>query len=470
HYIEATFAAHKLRAVPINVNYRYVEEELRYLFDNADLKALVHGREYTPRIARVAADCPQLTSYVAVEDGSDCDLQPINAVSYEDALAAQPATRNFAPRSADDLYILYTGGTTGMPKGVMWRSEDFLFSTILPLMTLGGPLPESPAEVFATAREKGGSLTTFPIAPLMHGAANWVAMMALFSGNKLALVPSPRLDPDDVWRTVEAEHVNSITVVGDAMARPLIESLEANPGKYDVSSLFAMGSGGAILSPAVKAKIHEILPDLLILDSHGASESGYQGGAIGADDEGHPRFNMGPDTTVLDEHGRPMEPGTGVAGRLARRGHVPVGYYKDEAKTKATFIEVDGERWALPGDMAILEADGIITLLGRGSVSINTGGEKVYPEEVEMTLKSHPDVFDAVVVGVPDERWGERVAAVVTVRPGAAVSLDELRAHCQAQIAGYKAPRELKVVDELVRSPSGKADYRWAKSVALGNT
>ncbi len=466
-YVEGLFAAYKLRAVPINVNYRYVEAELRYLFDNADLVALVHGREFVPRIAAVRDELPKLQAFVAVEDGSAEDLAAIGATEYEAALAAASPDRDFAERSEDDLYILYTGGTTGMPKGVMWTQKDFFLSTIAPLLGMSaGPL-ETPAAVVEGAANGGGAVS-FPIPPLMHGAALWVMIVTLMGGNTLVLTAQRKMDADEIWRIIEREKVMTVTIVGDAMARPLMDALEDESASYDVSSLFLVGSGGAMLSPAMKARMAEALPNVIVADSIGASETGYQGTFAGADDEGRPRFMMGEHTTVLDDDNRPVEPGGGFVGRLARGGYVPIGYYKDPEKTASVFAEADGKRWVLPGDMAMVEADGMITLLGRGSVSINTGGEKVFPEEVENALKSHGDVFDVVVVGVPDERWGERVVAVVKASPGTSPSADDLAEHARRHIAGYKVPREVHLVDEVVRSPSGKADYRWAKRVAGG--
>ncbi len=468
-WIEAMFGAWKIRAVPINVNYRYVEAELRYLFDNADLVALVHGREFVPRIAAVRGDCPKLTTFVSIDDDTDEDLAMIGAVEYEAALAAASSERDFAPRSGDDLYVLYTGGTTGMPKGVMWRQDDYFNSTIGALMRMGGAPFESLDEVIEEARNAGGTVG-FPLAPLMHGAAQWVATMLLLQGNTLVLSSARKLDPVATWRTIEREKVMTTSLVGDAMARPLIEALD-DPAlaHIDLSSFFVIGSGGAILSPTVKEAIAARLPNVLVIDSLGASETGYQGTVAGSDSTGKPRFAMGEHTTVLDDAGKPVVPGDEVIGRLARRGYMPLGYYKDPEKTAATFVEINGERWALPGDMARVEADGTITLLGRGSVSINSGGEKIYPEEVELALKSHPDVFDVVVVGVPDERWGERVVAVVKARPDATPDAGELAEHARKSIAGYKVPRAIVVVDEMVRSPSGKADYRWAKATAVAD-
>ncbi|MGZ8752776.1 MAG: acyl-CoA synthetase [Acidimicrobiia bacterium] len=468
-WVEAMFAAWKIRAVPINVNYRYVEAELRYLFDNADLVALVHGREFIPRIAAVRADCPKLQVFVSIDDDTDEDLSTIGAVEYEAALAAASPDRDFSRRSPDDLYILYTGGTTGMPKGVMWRQTDYFNSTIGALMRMSGPPFETVDEVVEEAKASG-TLVGFPLAPLMHGAAQWVATMLLLQGNKLVLSSARRLDPISTWRTIEREKVMTTSLVGDAMARPLIEALDSPElADIDLSHFFVIGSGGAILSPTVKEAIAKRLPNVVVIDSLGASETGYQGTVAGSDSEGKPRFAMGEHTTVLDDSGKPVVPGDAVIGRLARKGFMPVGYYKDAEKTAATFVEIHGERWALPGDMARVEADGTITLLGRGSVSINSGGEKIYPEEVELALKSHPDVFDVVVVGVQDERWGERVVAVVKARPGATPLAGELAEHARGTIAGYKVPRAIVVVDEMVRSPSGKADYRWAKATAVAD-
>jgi acyl-CoA synthetase (AMP-forming)/AMP-acid ligase II len=466
-WVEAMFGTWKARGVPINVNYRYVEAELAYLFDNADLVALVHGREFVPHIAHVRGECPKLQTFVSIEDGSEEDLDSIGAVEYEGALAGASPERVPGPRSGDDLYMLYTGGTTGMPKGVMWRQEDFFFSTIGALMG-GGVCPYESPEQMVEAAKGGGSVVGFPIAPLMHGAAQWVAMMLLLQGNTLVLTSQRHMKPHEVWATVVREKVLSISLVGDAMARPLVEALEEDGADYDLSNLFVIGSGGAILSPAVKAKINEVLPHVAIIDSLGASETGFQGSVAGADAEGKPRFTMGEHTMVLDDDGVPLAPGSGVVGRLARKGYMPLGYYKDEAKTASTFMVINGERWVIPGDMARVEQDGTITLLGRGSVSINSGGEKIFPEEVELALKSHPDVFDVVVVGVPDERWGERVTAVVKPREGAAPTVDDLAEHARQTLAGYKVPRGVHLVTEIVRSPSGKADYRWAKSQATG--
>ncbi|MBI1884931.1 MAG: acyl-CoA synthetase [Chloroflexi bacterium] len=465
-YIEGSLAAYKLRAVPVNINYRYVEEELRYLFDNADLVALIHHRGFSPRIAAVAPDVPSLRTFVVVDDDSGADCSPLGSMEYEEALASGSPERDFGPRSPDDLYILYTGGTTGMPKGVMWRQEDLFFSALLGGNPYG-PQPERPEDVVENAR-RSGPVTMLPAAPLMHGAAQWAAFIGLYSGGKIVLAPGRRFDAHRIWRLVQDEKVNSVAIVGDAMARPLAEALAEPGASYDTSSLRVIGSGGAMFTEAVKEQLRARLPAVVLLDNFGGSEGGHQGTGVGFGAAG-PRFRANDVTAVLDDDLKPLEPGSGRVGWLARRGRIPLGYYKDEAKTAATFVEVDGVRWALPGDMAMVEADGTITLLGRGSQCINSGGEKIFPEEVEAALKSHPAVFDAVVVGVPDTRWGERVAAVVQPRSGHMATLQELDAHCRTKVAGYKVPRELHVVAELVRQPSGKPDYRWARSVAAGS-
>jgi fatty-acyl-CoA synthase len=462
-WIEAMFGAWKARAVPININYRYVPDELRYLFANADLKALIFEAEFADNVAAVRDDVPTLRHLLSI------DAATPGAVEYEAALAAASGDRGFGPRSADDLYVLYTGGTTGMPKGVMWRSEDIFFAA-MGGGNFGGP-PVTTPEQLADNAEKP-MVVQLGNAPLMHGGGQWASCIGFFNGHTYVMYTGRRFDAEEVWTIAERERANSVMVVGDAMARPLGESLAAHPGRWDLASVAVIGSGGSILSKAVKTQLREQLPNAMVMDSFGASETGANGTVydVGGPSAG-PRFTMGDHTTVLDDDLRPVAPGGGVVGRLARKGHIPLGYYKDEEKTAATFFrDADGLRWVLPGDFATVEEDGSIMLLGRGSVSINTGGEKVYPEEVEAALKSHPDVFDAVVVGVPDERFVERVAAIVLPRAGTAPTLDDLAEHCRTQLAGYKVPRQLLLVDEIKRTPAAKPDYRWAKARALEGT
>jgi acyl-CoA synthetase (AMP-forming)/AMP-acid ligase II len=462
-YLEGMLAAFKVRAVPVNVNYRYREEELRYLLDDSDARAIVFHREFAPKLAAIHTELPLLTTYLAVDDESDADLGQLDTSDYETALADASAARDFPSRSADDLYILYTGGTTGNPKGVMWRAEDIFFGGLG-----GGNLGEAPItrpeEIVEILDERR---RTLPACPLMHGTAHWFALGTLYAAGTVVLSPDRHLDPVRLWELIAREQVTFLVIVGDAFARPLVEALDSLDPSLDLSSLTVVLSGGAILSPAIKQLWVEKLPGCILIDGFGSSESGGQGSSVtvaGGPVETAPRFRVDDETTVLDDDLRPAA--VGAVGKLARRGHVPLGYYKDAAKTAATFPVVDGVRWSVPGDHARIEEDGTITVLGRGSVSINTGGEKVYPEEVESVVKSHDAVFDVVVVGVPDARWGERVVAVAQLRPGASLTPEELTEHVRERLASYKAPRDLVVVDTVLRSPSGKPDYRWARAQA----
>jgi 3-oxocholest-4-en-26-oate---CoA ligase len=471
-WVEAMLGAYKARAVPVNVNYRYVADEARHILSDADAVAVVLERAFAPLLAAIAPDLPALRHAVVVDDDSNdaesaASCAALGAVGYEEALAASSPKRDFGPRSADDLYLLYTGGTTGMPKGVMWRAEDIFFAA-LGGGGFGQPPIATPDELAGRVAVEDARSVQMVNAPMMHGGGQWVTFITLYGGGTVVLNCDRHFDADAVWRLVEREDCNGVMVVGDAMGRPLAEALAAPGASYDTSAVVVVGSGGAILSPAVKEQLRAQLSNAMVMDSFGASETGAGGSVY--DTEGPaagPRFTMGEFMTVLDDDLRPVQPGSGARGRLARRGHIPLGYWKDEEKTAATFVtDAGGTRWSVPGDFATIEADGTITVLGRGSVCINTGGEKVYPEEVEAALKSHPDVFDAVVVGVPDDRFVEVVAALVKPRSGASPTLDGLQAHCRAHLAGYKVPRRLVVVDELVRTPVGKPDYRWAKATA----
>ncbi|MFY9616097.1 MAG: acyl-CoA synthetase [Candidatus Dormiibacterota bacterium] len=461
-YVLTLLATVKIRAVPVNVNYRYVAAELNHLFKDADLNVLVTQREFGPQVSEAMRDLSTLKYVLVVDDGSGA--RPIDgAVDFATALDGASSERGFAPRSGDDLYIIYTGGTTGAPKGVMWRQEDLFFAG----MGGGDPNgePVSRPEEVAQKAAAGGALVMFPVPPLMHGAAQLGTFISFHYGAQIVMLP--RFDPVEVWQTVEREKVNTLNLVGDAMARPLAEALEAGL-KPDTSTLLVISSAGAIFSATVRDLLHKHLPNVMLLDNFGASETGFQGRATedSSPDKGL-KFTMNDRTTVVDDDLNPVVPGSGVVGRVALKGRVPMGYYNDPVKTAATFFEVDGVRWAMLGDMGTVNADGTITVFGRGSQCINSGGEKIFPEEVEAALKSHPDVFDAVVVGIPDERWGERVAAVVAPRDGRAPGLDDLIRHCESRVARYKLPRALISVAEIKRSPSGKPDYSWARQVAL---
>ncbi len=390
-----------------------------------------------------------------------------NELPYEHAVALGARSSGARDRSGDDIYLAYTGGTTGLPKGVLWRHEDIFFAAMGggDPTTMLGPIT-TPEELVTRILDPGIVMMSAP--PLVHVSAQWGAFSTLFGGGTLVLPPPGPIDPDAIWSMVAAERVNVLTVVGDAMARPLLDVLAARPDANDTTSLLVFASGGAVLSPASKAQLGDLLPNVITVDGYGSTETGVSGTRArmpGAPVDEATRFVAGDSVGVVDDDFVPVEPGSGVVGRLVRRGRLPLGYHNDAEKTAATFVTERGERWALSGDEAMVEADGVIVLLGRGSGSINTGGEKVYPEEVEQVLKGHPSVYDAVVVGVPDERWGQRVAAVVSPRVGDEPSFEDLQEHCRAHLAGYKIPRSVLLVDDVERGPTGKPDYGWARSV-----
>jgi 3-oxocholest-4-en-26-oate---CoA ligase len=462
-YVEAMLAAFKIRAVPVNINYRYVAGELEALYRYTDLAGLIFHRGFSSVVAPVTARVPAIRHLLVVADGSD-DAPPDDALDYESALRGWPAGRSFAGRTSDDIYVTCTGGTTGQPKAVLWRHEDLVFAAFNGGDVTGqfGPV-NAPEELAERVRENPPTVQ-LALAPLMHVTGHWAVLAFLIGGGTSILAPPGTLDPVKVWELVSTHDVNLLSLVGDAMARPLIDEYKRHP--VPVSDLWAIGSGGARISPSTKDEIRQVLPNVAIFDGLGSSESGIMARSLSAAGQTGPsRFPADSTTAVLDEHNRPLPPGSGVVGRLARRGHLPLGYFRDEAKTKATFVEIDGQRWVIPGDMAILEEDGTITLCGRGSTSINTGGEKVFPEEVEQVLMAHPKVADTLVVGRADDRWGERVVAIVQPAGADAPTLDELQAHARVHLAGYKLPRDLIVVDQVQRTPTGKADLRWAREL-----
>jgi acyl-CoA synthetase (AMP-forming)/AMP-acid ligase II len=475
-WIEVMLGCFKSRSIPININFRYVADELRYLLDNADCVGVVLDRAYAPTLAAVAADLPKLQLAWWIEDGSGVELDSLAATEVDLAplaqvTGAQPFDRPEHERTPDDLYVIYTGGTTGMPKGVMWRQEDVYFALGQGIDAMTGERVAHDRVMAERAASSAGGLVFMVIPPLMHGAAQWGTFSQMLQGNQIVLVRE--FDPAAIWRTVGERGVNSLLITGDAMGRPLIEELVARPGAYDTSSVLSVSSTAAVFSQTVKDQYLDHFPNLVITDSVGSSEGGFNGIRVAGKGQtqrpGGPTVAPGPDVVILDEDLQPIPVGDGREGRLARTGNIPIGYYRDEAKTAATFVTApDGRRYAIAGDAAQYESDGTITLLGRGSGSINSGGEKIFPEEVESALKDHPAVFDCLVVGVPDERWGQRVAAVVQYRAGHTAELEELCEHARGLIARYKVPRELHVVSTIVRSPSGKPDYPWAKRVALG--
>ncbi|QYG93369.1 AMP-binding protein [Iamia sp. SCSIO 61187] len=467
-HLEALLAAYKLRAIPFNVNYRYTAAEMTYLLGDARPRVVLHGPDLgatvDPAVAALRAEGDEVTALVG------------RGGAHEARLAAAPAGRpDPTGRSGDDRYLLYTGGTTGMPKGVEWRHEDILFAALgagRGAAVLAGTEPDVPAtptELVDRAHE--GRARAVTASPLIHGTAQWVALGTLLAGGTVVTLPSSTFVAEDLWDLVVAERASLVVIVGDAFGRPLADALAAHPQRWSLDDLVAVVSGGAVLSPAVRAELTAHLPWIAVVDGYGASETGGQGNAIAWPGQAAmpaARFPLGDHTAVLDDDLEPLIPGidTGRIGVIARRGHIPLGYRNDPELTAATFPIVGGERWAIPGDLGRVEADGTVTLLGRGASSINTGGEKVFPDEVEAVLKAHPAVFDAAVVGVPDERWGERVVAVIAPRRGRALVADDLDAHCREHLAAFKVPRRIVTVDEVRRLPSGKTDHAWVRKTA----
>ncbi|HWU22872.1 MAG TPA: AMP-binding protein [Nocardioides sp.] len=455
-WVDAFYGCLKARAVPININHKYLRDELAYLYDNADCVAALIAPEHV----------------AAVEDVAPATLRStlVFGEQYDAALAAASTDRELggrrATRCAEDPYVLYTGGTTGKPKGVVWRNED-LIRAALNSARFGAPITSVEA-LGAEAAANESPMTLLACGPMMHGGSQWILGNGHVAGYTIALYTEPSFSATGVLDLVEHAGVNSLTFLGDAMGRPVAEAILAEPDRWDLSSLAAVSNGAAPLSDGVRAEIRRALPGRFILDTYGASESGATASRVddGTDgDLGAPRFQAGNDVRVFTPDLKPAA--VGEEGLLGRSGPIPIGYYKDPVKTAATFKEIDGRRWSIPGDAARLEADGTITVLGRGSVCINTGGEKVHPEEVEAVLLRHPDVFDAVVVDVPHERWGEQVTALVQARPGVSVTADDLRSHCRALIANYKVPKVVLFVDEVPRTPVSKVDYPASARLAL---
>ncbi len=457
-YLESMLAAWKARVAPFNVNFRYVAEELRYLLADAGATAIVVQSRFAPTLAAILADLPLLRVIVQVPDESGHELLP-GAVWYEDALAAAPAGPPPVAPSPDDLYILYTGGTTGMPKGVLWRNGDAMIECFG-----ASPTARTIDELVAEAATGMRALIT---PPFMHGAGHWVALRVWLGGGTVFLLSNPeRLDPSDVWATVERERIESMLIVGDAFARPLVDELDRRT--YDLSSLNVVLSGGAALSVGLKRELLTHLPTVMIVDGLGSSEAGGQLSHVSTgSDAATGSFPARSGSHVLSaDMSRVLEPGDDEIGWLAKSGRLALGYLHDAPKTARTYPVVGGVRYAIPGDRARLHADGGIELQGRDAVTINSGGEKIFAEEVEMAVKAHPGVYDCVVAGRPSARWGNEVVAVVRRRAGADVTADSVLAEAARHIARYKLPKRVVFVDEIVRSPSGKADYRWARQVA----
>jgi fatty-acyl-CoA synthase len=463
-YLESTFAMFKIGLVPVNTNYRYTDDELVYLWDNADAVAVIFHGTFVDRIEGLRQRVPGVRTWLWVDD--DSGPCPGWATPYE-ALASVETDKVTAPwgRSGDDLLMLYTGGTTGMPKGVMWRQDD-LFSRIN-----AGNLLRVPEDGGLEGIRKaivGAGPRIVPACPLMHGTGSFTSIGSLNIGGCVVTLTNRRFDPVELLDTIDRESVNVIAIVGDAFARPILAALDEHPGRWRLSTLLAMISSGVMFSEETKRGLLRHHATMMLIDAFSSSEALGIGASVssGASTEHTAHFTLGPDVRVLDpDTGKSVIPGSGEIGVLALGGRNPVGYYKDEQKSAATFKEIDGVRYSIPGDFATVDTDGSIQLLGRGSVVINTGGEKVFPEEVEEALKTHPTVRDAVAVAIPDKRFGEVVAAVVELKPHTArPSEQELVDHVKGRLAGFKAPKRVRFVTSIERSPAGKIDYARHRS------
>ncbi len=466
-YLESVYAAFKAGLVPINTNYRYTDAELVYLWDNADAVAVVFHGVFTDTIERIRDQVPRVTTWLWVDDGSGAC--PEWATPYETAAATDPGVRPVTGpwgRSGDHLSMIYTGGTTGMPKGVMWRQHD-LFSNLV-----GNLVPEVRDGVdldLMADRVVGPGPVGLPACPLMHGTGQYTQLIILCLGGSVVTLENRKFDVVELLDTIEREGVQQLALVGDTFTKPILAALDAEPDRWDLSSLFLVASSGVMWSEESKQRLLEHQPGMMLVDAFSSSEAIGMGQSTstagGTSDTA--KFQLGENARVLNDADEDVEPGSGQTGRVAIKGFVPVGYYKDEEKTARTFVEIDGDRYVIPGDYARVEADGTLTLLGRGSVVINTGGEKVFPEEVEEVLKTHESVADAVAVGVPDDRFGEAVVAVVEpTDPGSGVDDAALIAHVKGQLAAYKAPKRVLTIDTIGRAPNAKVDYKRLKAFA----
>ncbi|GAK45904.1 acyl-CoA synthetase [Tepidicaulis marinus] len=463
-YMETLAAAFKGRLTHVNVNYRYKADEVFYIFDNSDAQTVVYGSEFRDTIAQIKDKLTKVGTFVEVsDDGTVADF----AVNYETLVKEGDGSPLGIERSGDDMLFIYTGGTTGMPKGVMWTHTALREAQLAALRRLG-PVPETMPALLEALKEAGPGGRIIPACPLMHGTGLLTAMGHMMNGGCIVTLKAASMDAEEIWQTVDKHQIDTIAIVGDAFAKPLLRELDENPGKYDLSSIVTLISSGVMWSTDVKKGLLKHMPQAIMTDSFGSSEGlGFGSSLMTADGEIQTaKFQIGETCKVFDEEDNEVVPGSGKPGFIAIPGNIPVGYYKDEEKTAKTFRTVGGVRYSIPGDWCTVEEDGSLTLLGRGSVCINTAGEKVYPEEIEEALKTHPSVEDALVIGVPDEKWGQAVTGIVKMANGSEFCEDTLRAHVRGQLAGYKTPKRILIGTVPFRAPNGKADYKGVTAFA----
>jgi fatty-acyl-CoA synthase len=468
-YIEAVAACFKARLVPVNVNFRYLDDELWYILDNSDSSVLIFGEEFAHRVEGLRERLPALRHFIQVGRGSG-NSAPDFADAYDDVVATGGGAPLGIERSGDDLLFVYTGGTTGMPKAVMWRAEDLwgALGSGAKLPANRGRAPDSLEEHVENVRKYGARMRQIPACPLMHGTGLLGTINTFSGGGCVVTLTGERFDAEELWDAVERHAADSMVIVGDAFAKPMLNALESNSGRWDLRSLRVIISSGVIWSREVKQMLLEHHPDMSLVDTFGSSEAVGFGTSIttAAGETRTARFQIGEKCKVFTEDHREVQPGSGERGFIARCGPIPLGYYKDPVKSAETFPSIAGVRYSIPGDWCTVEEDGTLTLLGRGSACINTAGEKVFPEEVEESLKKHPDVDDALVVGLSDPRWGQAVTGLVQLRPGGRPDEEALRRHVRGELAGYKTPKRILAVEKMFRGPNGKADYRGATEYA----
>ena len=469
-YLEAQYGVFKIEGVPINVNYRYKENELIYLLDNADAEAVFFQGCYSERIKAIKDQLPKIKVYIQIDDGSEPLME--GAIDYESSISSSKEQKRF-DRTEENIYMLYTGGTTGMPKGVMYKHGGFIPSMLKTAFAMGFEVPEDISDlekIVKNAKENDSLSVSLPACPLMHGTGMWLgAFLPMFSGGTVVTISDLGLDPKKVWEEVVKNKVNSLVIVGDAFAKPLLDELKeakSSSNEYDISSLRAMISSGVMWSSEIKDGLLE-LHDMTLFDAMGSSEGGM-GSAVSNREmpAKTAKFALNPGVIVLSDDGKEVEPGSEEMGKIGTSGLVPEGYFKDEKKSAETFKEINGVRYSFPGDYATINEDGTINLLGRGSNCINTAGEKVYPEEVEEAVKKHPNVYDCLVVGLKDEKFGQRVVALASLERAGSLEEGELIDFTREQLSGYKLPKQVLFVDEVMRAPNGKANYKWAKEEA----